>query len=198
MNADFLIRVHPSFLIATPRCQGGPVPEGVGDCRAGSGAGPKDREEGIGPRLRSKMSVSSLRSPRDLRCRSWFWRRAAELEHRLLHVPPELMARQDAEVAVDVGNDGADRPATDLGGDLLGRGQLRETRIGSVRGQGGGRLRRGRGSGPAGPWSLVEPGGAAEYPRLERLGEEQAAGDAREEIGSVATRWRTAVASSLP
>jgi hypothetical protein len=29
------------------------------------------------------------------------------------------MARQDAEVAIDIGDDDADRPAADLGGDLL-------------------------------------------------------------------------------
>ncbi len=138
MDADYLIRVHPRFVIASAACQGGPVPEGVGDCRAGLRAGPRDREEGIGPRLRSKMSFSSRKA-------------AAELEHRLLHVPPQLMARQDAEVAVDVGNDGADGPATDLGGDLLGRGQLRETRIGSLR-------RAGRRAASA--WARVGSGGA--------------------------------------
>jgi hypothetical protein len=49
------------------------------------------------------------------------------------------MARQDAEIAVDIGNDGADGPAADLGGDLLGRGQVGETRIGSLGWRGGGR-----------------------------------------------------------
>jgi hypothetical protein len=33
------------------------------------------------------------------------------------------MARHDAEIAADVGNDGADRAAAHLGGDLLGCGQ---------------------------------------------------------------------------
>ncbi len=59
--------------------------------------------------------------------------------HRLLHFPPQRMARQDAEVAVDIDNDGADGPAADQGGNLLGRGQVGETRIGSLgwRGVGG-------------------------------------------------------------
>jgi hypothetical protein len=91
------------------------------------------------------------------------------------------MARQDAEVAVDIDNDGADGPAADQGGNLLGRGQVGETRIGSLGRRGGGRPGLGRGSGRARPWALVQPGGAAEHSRLKRLGEVQAAGDARED-----------------
>jgi hypothetical protein len=50
------------------------------------------------------------------------------------------MARQDAEVAADIGDDGADRPASDHGRDLLRRGRLRQTRSVVVVGPGGLRL----------------------------------------------------------
>ena len=153
----------------SPGVQGGPVPGGA---KAGPGA---RRLHGgcLGRRLQRKCAVEDVaQQPGEA---------AAELAHRLLHVPPQWMARQDAEVAVDIGNDGADGPAADQGGDLLGRGQVGETRIGSLGWRGGGRPGLGRGSGCARPWSLVQPGGAAEHSRLKRLGEVQAAGDARED-----------------
>jgi hypothetical protein len=40
-----------------------------------------------------------------------------------LQFPPQRVVRHDAEIATDVGDDGADRAAADLGCDLLGRGQ---------------------------------------------------------------------------
>ena len=42
---------------------------------------------------------------------------------------PVELAGHDAEVAADVGDDGADRPAPHLGGDFLFRGQAREARV---------------------------------------------------------------------
>jgi hypothetical protein len=90
------------------------------------------------------------------------------------------MAPGDAEIAADIDDDGTDRPAAGLGGDLLGGGQVCEPRIGL-----GGNPRDGRRPGcrssPAGLRFRVELGSAAEYSRLERFGEEQAAGDARED-----------------
>ena len=35
--------------------------------------------------------------------------------------PPQRMVRHDAEITADIGDDGADRPAADLGGNLLRR-----------------------------------------------------------------------------
>ena len=57
---------------------------------------------------------------------------AAVLDDELLHVPPQLVAGQDAEIAADVGDDGTDPAAASFGGDLLCRGQARETRLGAV------------------------------------------------------------------
>ena len=48
-----------------------------------------------------------------------------------LQFPPERVAGQDAEVAADVGDDGADRLAADLGGDLLRGGQACEAGVAS-------------------------------------------------------------------
>jgi hypothetical protein len=45
----------------------------------------------------------------------------------VLQFAPQRVAWQDAEIAADVGDDGADRPAADLGGDLLGGGQVRRS-----------------------------------------------------------------------
>jgi hypothetical protein len=56
--------------------------------------------------------------------------------------PPKGMARHDAEIAADIGDDRADRPAADLGGDLLRRGQKGEATVGLVGGPGGGWLGR--------------------------------------------------------
>ena len=39
------------------------------------------------------------------------------------------MGRHDAEIAADIGDDGADRPATHLGGDLFLGGQASEARV---------------------------------------------------------------------
>jgi hypothetical protein len=49
---------------------------------------------------------------------------------------PQLVARHDADVAADVGDDGADGPATDLGGDLLGRRQSDQQGVWCVGGRG--------------------------------------------------------------
>jgi hypothetical protein len=54
---------------------------------------------------------------------------AAVAEDDGAQVPPQRMGRHDAEIAADVGDDGADRPATDLGGDLFLRGQASEARV---------------------------------------------------------------------
>ena len=48
-------------------------------------------------------------------------------------------------------------------------------------GEEAGGLGLGAGRGRARPWFLVQPGGAAEHARFKRLGEAQAAGDARED-----------------
>ena len=45
---------------------------------------------------------------------------------------PQRMAWQDAQVAADVGDDGAYRPAADPGFDLLRRGQVREIWVGHI------------------------------------------------------------------
>ena len=90
------------------------------------------------------------------------------------------MARQDAEIAADIGDDGADRPAAHLSRDLLCGGQVGEAGVRRFGCPSGGR-RPGRGSSPGGPRSRVEVGSALEYSRLERIGEEQAMGDARED-----------------
>ncbi len=52
---------------------------------------------------------------------------------------PQRMARHDAEIAADIGDDGPDRPAADFGRDLRRRGEAGETsggRFGAL----GGRL----------------------------------------------------------
>ena len=120
--------------------------------------------------------------------------------------PPQRMVRHDAEVAADVGDDGADRAAADLGGDLLGCGHPRVKPgdkgivdgggVGRVALGGGrrGRVRRGRG---------VQAGGVADDPGFECLGTEEAAGDAREDQGDIAAPngWgllRNVVARCLP
>lgn len=93
------------------------------------------------------------------------------------------MIRPDAEVAADVGNDGADGAAADLGGDLLGRGQA-EFGSGPGRGETGGRRSM---TGSAWPRGLgIQTRGCADDPGFERLGTEEAAGDARQDQGDVA------------
>jgi hypothetical protein len=93
--------------------------------------------------------------------------------------PPQRMARHDAEVTTDVGDDGADRPAADLGGDLRRGGQASEAR---VRLAGGGRCGR---PGCARPGlrrssrgRRIQTVGAADDLCLQRVGAVQAAGDA--------------------
>ena len=128
-----------------------------------------------------------------------------------LQLPPQRMAGHDAEIAADIGEDGADRAAADLGGDLRRRGQAGEAGIGLRRGRGG-RPRRAAGgsSRRGGSGRCVQTGGVAEKPGLERVGAMQAAGDAREDqrdlggaeaggdgAGSVKARCRIVVASSL-
>ena len=102
------------------------------------------------------------------------------LDDEVLHVPPQLVAGQDAEIAADIGDDSADRAAADLGGDLLCRGQAGETRIGR-------RVERlgsgwpGLGLAARSPWFGVQPGGAPGHPVLEGLRAMQAASDARKD-----------------
>jgi hypothetical protein len=113
------------------------------------------------------------------------------------------MARHDAEIAADVSDDGADRAAADLGGDLLGRGQADagvKGRAGGVGGPSGGRSggRRLSLGGSARRRGLrVQSGGIAGDPGFERLGAEQAPGDMREDQGDIAgggccETWRRA------
>ena len=106
------------------------------------------------------------------------------------------MARHDAEVATDVGDDGADRATADLGGDLLGRGYA--DRSGELvapatpRGGSGG----GRSAVAGSAWRRrfgVQSGGGAGDPGFERLGTEQATGDAREDQGDVAGAERVRI-----
>ena len=118
----------------------------------------------------------------------------------MAQLPPQRMVRRDAEVAADVGDDGADRTATDLVGDLLGRG-YRRVRPGD-KGRGGG---FGGPGGGAGGWRSavggsawrrglgVQFGGCADDPGFERLGTEKAAGDAREDQSDVAGAERVLV-----
>src|SRR5947209_7660797 len=54
---------------------------------------------------------------------------AAVRDDGLTEFRPQWMVRHDAEVAADIGEDSADRPAADLGCDLLHRGQERETGV---------------------------------------------------------------------
>ena len=112
------------------------------------------------------------------------------------------MARRDAEVAANVGDDGADRAAADLGGDLLGRGQADLGRAGGV---GGSRGRRSAAGGSTWRRGLgVQSGGVADYPGFERLGTEEAAGDACEEEQAMSLALngggliRSVVANCLP
>src|ERR1700727_1978882 len=102
------------------------------------------------------------------------------------------MARHDAEVAADVGNDGPDGATADLDRDLLGcgqaesrvkRGDKRLTRGGGV---GGSRRPRSAAGVPTGRRGFgVQSGGVADDPGFERLGPQQTAGDAREDQGDV-------------
>jgi len=102
--------------------------------------------------------------------------------------PPQRMAGQDAEIAADIGDDDADRPAADLGCDLLRRGQGSETRVclvaARIGGPGGTRptLRRRVST----PGHSVQACGVLHEPCLERIGTKQAAGDGRKDQCDVA------------
>jgi len=107
----------------------------------------------------------------------------------VLNFPPQRMAGQDAEVAADIGDDGADGSAADFGGDLLRGGQVGQ------RGAGFGVVARGRagaarfplrrsGSGPGS--CRVQAGSATDDPGFERLGALQATGDASEDLADIA------------
>ena len=179
------------------RLQGGPTPAGAG----ANGAATAGRAGGAASgNARSRMFFT--RPARLPPCRMM----------TMLQFPPQRMARQDAEIAADVGDDGADRPAADLGGDLLWRGQVGETGVRSPAGRRGGwpgcaRPARGR----ARRGGTSRRSATLDDPCFERVGAMQAAGDAarisamsvvpkphRTETGSVTTRSRIVAASSLP
>ncbi len=65
---------------------------------------------------------------------------------------PVELAGRDAEIAADIGDDGADRAATHLGGDFVGRGEARETRVLGVVGALGFGLGGWRRDLPCGAW----------------------------------------------
>ncbi len=100
-----------------------------------------------------------------------------------LQFPPQGVAGQDAEVAADVGDDGADRLAADFCGDLLRGGQVGEAGVGFAGGgRGGWRGVRAACGWDAAPRGVgVQAVGVAEEPRFERIGAVQAAGDACED-----------------
>jgi len=86
-----------------------------------------------------------------------------------LQSPPQRVAGQDAEIAADVGENGADQLAADFCGDLLRGGQVCDTGVGFVGG--------GRGGWPGCAWPpwgrstsgcSVQAVGVAEEPRFER------------------------------
>ncbi len=56
---------------------------------------------------------------------------AAVYDDGPLQFAPQRIGRHDAEIAADIGEDGADGAAADLGGDLLGGGQAGESWIGA-------------------------------------------------------------------
>ena len=111
---------------------------------------------------------------------------------------PQWMARRDAEIAADVGEDGADRLTPDLGRDLLWGWQVGETgirvggllRLGGPRGRWLGLAREG--AGRARGWRGfrlgfgVEAGGGAGDLFREQAGAQQALRDAGEDQGEVA------------
>ena len=167
---------------------GGPVLEGAGDCRDAAGQAGGQDEAGRS-NARSTRSITEIGQV------------AAIANDEIAHLRPQRMARRDAEVAANVGDDGADRATADLGGDLLGRGQADLGRAGGV---GGSRGRRSAVGGRTWRRGLgVQSGGVTDDPGFERLGTEEAAGDAREEQCDVtgAERGgliRSVVASCLP
>jgi hypothetical protein len=124
------------------------------------------------------------------------------------------VVRPDAEFAAYIGDDGADRAAANLGGDLLWRWQAGDAGIGIAgapgRGWGGTRLARWRGADGGKPRFLLL--GSVDEPGLERCGAMQALGDAREDQRDIdlaegprdgrevvaAVRCCSVAASSLP
>ena len=94
------------------------------------------------------------------------------------------MARRDAEITADIGDDGADRPTADLCGDLLGRGQVSE--IVSLTDVGSCSARRALRRSARGLGFRVKPGGAVNEPGFECVGPVQATGDAREDQRNIA------------
>ena len=161
------------------RDQGGPAPDAAGDCSAAAGRAEAGNAKGAVEDVLHQSGQA-----------------AAMADDDQLQFPPQRMARHDAEVAADVGDDGADRAAADLDCDLLGVGRwARRDWVASVGwagaraggdGGGGSAWRRGRG-GPAGRRC-----GSA---WLRAPGAEQAAGDAREDLGDVAGAERVRVAA---
>ena len=100
---------------------------------------------------------------------------------------PQRMSRHDPEVPTDIGDNGADRTAANLGGDLAGRGQPGDARVGRAgaapRRPGSARLAKGwRAYGNRRGRYARE---AADQPGLERGGAMQAAGDARQDLRDV-------------
>ena len=110
---------------------------------------------------------------------------------------PVELAGRDAEVAADIGDDGADRAATHLGGDFLFRGQAGEARVlGVVGGLGFGlgvrRCDLPSGARPAGGGladgrrrEVLAAGGALAKPGFQSRGAAQAIGDAGEDDGEI-------------
>src|SRR5271166_577781 len=106
---------------------------------------------------------------------------------------PQRMGRDNAEIATDIGDDRTDRPAADFLSDLLRRGEKGKTRVGLPGGPGGGWLGRAwctlrRRTGGSG-W-CSRPGRQRHDPGFERVGEQQAAGDASEDQADVACTER--------
>ncbi len=101
----------------------------------------------------------------------------------VLHVPPQRMAGEDCKVAANVGDDSADRPATNFGGDfseawVVCAGGVSGTWAGAAQRGGGARLAvRRRWSGPG---CRSGTRGEAGEPCFQRLGAKQATGYARQ------------------
>ena len=158
----------------SPGVQGGPVPGGAkagpggAACMAGAWGG------GFSGNARSRMSHSSrARLPPNSHIACCTSRHSGWLgrmpRSRWISAMTAPMGRRRTRAAIC---------------SAVGRWARRGS---EARRRGGGRPGLGRGSGRARPWSLVQPGGAAEHSRLKRLGEVQAADDAREDhrkIGS--------------
>jgi hypothetical protein len=107
------------------------------------------------------------------------------------------MARPDTEITADIGNDGADRSAANLGGNLLGCGQAGQ-RVSGFGGTGGGGSGARRWAGGRCAWRRspsVQLGGVADDPGFEGLGPKQAADDTGEHQRDIAgASWVRVVA----